>query len=141
MADPKAASNPDEYIERLAEPRRTEIKQLHDLVREAVPDLEPFMLGGMIGYGPYHYRYASGREGDWAIVALASQKNYISLYVCAGSDAGYVAEGYKDRLPKANIGRSCVRIKRLEDVDPGVVRALVEDGARAMSEHLPRRHA
>ena len=134
MADSKTATTPEEYIHRLIEPRKTEIKALHDLVRETVPDLEPFMHSGMIGYGKYHYRYATGREGDWCMIALASQKNYISLYVVASCDGAYVAEGYKERLPKANIGKSCVRIKRLADVDLDVVRELVKAGAEIMRE-------
>ena len=134
MADSKTATTPDEYIDRLIEPRKAEIKALYDLVCESVPDLEPFMQSGMIGYGKYHYRYASGREGDWCMIALASRKNYISLYVVASCDGAYVTEGYQERLPKANIGKSCVRIKRLADVDLDVVRELVKAGAQIMRE-------
>ncbi len=81
---------PEAYIDGLAEPRRSHIAQLDALIRETAPDLEPFMYGGMIGYGPFHYRYASGREGDTAKVSLASQKNYISLYVlCTVGEHGH----------------------------------------------------
>ena len=82
-------------------------------------------MGSMIGYGPYHYKYASGREGDTAVLSLASQKNYISLYVYCADDQGYLAERYKESLPKVSIGKSCVRIKRLADVELEVLRDLV----------------
>ena len=71
----------------------------------------------MIGYGPFHYRYASGREGDAHLLALSPRKNYISLYVLCTTDGAYLAESYRERLPKANIGKSCVRFKRTSDID------------------------
>ena len=60
----------------------------------------------MLAYGPWHYKYASGREGDWFRIGVASDKNYISLYICASDGDGYVAERYKAALPKANIGKA-----------------------------------
>jgi hypothetical protein len=84
----------------------------------------------MIGYGPFHYRYATGREGDATLIALAAQKRYVSLYVLCSIDGGYLAERYADRLPKASIGKSCVRFTRLADVDEDVLRELVAEAAR-----------
>ena len=75
------AGEPREYLDGLAEPRRTDMVLLDALIRRTAPELEPVMAGSMLGYGPFHYRYASGREGDAALIALASQKRYISLYV------------------------------------------------------------
>ncbi|HET8640783.1 MAG TPA: DUF1801 domain-containing protein [Pseudonocardiaceae bacterium] len=124
------AATPEEYIERLDEPRRSEIRSLHELIRATVPQLAPTMEFGMPGYGKYHYRYATGREGDAAVVSLASNKNYISLYVQAVvPDGGYLAETYADRLPKASIGRSCVRFKRLSDVDADVLAQMLRAAA------------
>lgn len=70
----------------------------------------------MPAYGPFHYRHQSGREGDWFKIGIASNKQYISLYACAADERGYVAERYRERLPRANIGKSCVRFKRLDDL-------------------------
>lgn len=114
------------------EPRRGDIKQLHDLIRKAVPELTPYIETGMIGYGRYHYTYASGREGDWAIIGLASQKNYISVYVCGTKGGKYVAETYKKKLPKANIGKSCIRFKKVEDIDLDILEQAIKEGARAI---------
>lgn len=130
MPEPVDAPTHDAYIEALPEPRRTELRRLHELVREAVPQLRPTMEFGMLGYGPYHYRYASGREGDWALVALASKARHIALYVTAtAADGRYLAEAYADRLPKASVGRSCIRVKRAADLDPDVVGALLREAA------------
>jgi uncharacterized protein YdhG (YjbR/CyaY superfamily) len=120
------AATHDEYIERLAEPRRSEVRALHELIRRSVPQLEPTMEFGMLGYGKFHYKYPSGREGEWMLVAVASNKNYISLYVTpAAPDGGYLAERYKEQLPKASIGKSCIRFKRLGDVDQDVLERLL----------------
>jgi len=84
----------------------------------------------MLGYGRFHYRYASGREGDASLVALSSRKNYISLYVLCSDAGAYLAERYVERLPKASIGKSCVRFKRVDDIDLGVVRELIGEAGR-----------
>src|ERR1700704_460464 len=106
------AKTPDEYIAKIDEPRRGQIQQLHDLICKTIPQQKPYIISGMIGYGSFHYKSVSGREGDWCIIALASQKNYISVYICASDGKEYVAEKYKEALPKANIGRSCIRFKK-----------------------------
>ncbi len=126
----KAATHA-EYIASVEDPgRRADIQRLHDLIREAAPELEPTMqFAGILGYGPFHYRYASGREGDWFRIGVANQKNYISLYCCATDGKGYVAERFKTRLPKASIGRSCVRFKRLSDLDEDALRELIRQTA------------
>ena len=88
------------------------------------------MAGTMLGYGPFHYRYASGREGDTTLLGLASQKRYISLYVLCAKGGRYLAESYAERLPKASVGKSCVRFARLSDLDPAVLAELVTEAAR-----------
>jgi hypothetical protein len=116
---------PEEFVDAIEEPRRSEIKRLHDLIRSAAPGLEPVVTGKMLGYGPFHYRYETGREGDATVLTLANNKNYISLYVLCTDQGGYLAEQYKESLPKLDIGKSCVRIKHLDDVDLDVMRDLV----------------
>ena len=121
---------PDDYIDALEEPRRSEIRELHDLIRETLPDLEAHVESGMLGYGPFHYRYASGREGDASLLSLSSRKNHISLYVLCTTERGYLAEQYAERLPKASIGKSCVRFKRPADVDRDALRELIAEAGR-----------
>jgi hypothetical protein len=127
---PENASDPEDYIGQIDEPRRDEIVALDRLITEEAPALDRHLQAGMLAYGSYHYRYASGREGDWFLIGLASQKRYISLYVCATDGDGYVAESFRERLPEASIGKSCVRFKRLSDVDEAALRELVRDTAR-----------
>ncbi len=104
--DPK---DPDDYIAQIDDPvRRSEIEALDELIREEAPDLERHICAGMLGYGRYHYRYASGREGDSAVVALASQKRHISVYVSAADREGYLAERY-GRAPPGSQHRQELR--------------------------------
>ena len=123
------AKTHEEYIAAVEEKRRDDIQKLHDLIREEAPDLAPTMEFGFLGYGKYHYKYASGREGDWMRIGVANNKQYISVYCCAGDEHGYVAERYKEELPKANIGKSCVRFKRMSDLDEQVLRELIRKTA------------
>ena len=133
MKGAKSAGTPEEYIDGLPEPRRSEIAELHMLIRATVPGLTPTMEYGMIGYGKYHYKYASGREGDWITVALASQKNYISVYVCSMDETGkqYIAEKYKGELGKVSVGKSCIRFKKLADLDVKVLKKVLKEARRS----------
>ena len=124
--DPK---DPEDYLAQIDEPRRSDIEALDKLIRKEGPNLKRQLAYGMLAYGSIRYRSKTGREGDWFVVALASQKRYISLYVSCATEDGYVAESYRDLLPKADIGKSCVRFKRLSDVDEGVLRVLVREAA------------
>lgn len=131
MFKPTKAKTPAEYIKLIDEPRKGEIQTLHDFIQKTVPSLKPHILSGMIGYGSYHYKYASGREGDWALIALASQKNYISVYVCAIVDGKYLAEQFKKQFPKASIGKSCIRFKHLKDIDLKVLGEILKKAKAA----------
>jgi hypothetical protein len=124
-------STPAEYIAKLDDARRAEVSALDALIRKTAPKLEPFVHSGILAYGRWHYKYESGREGDWFRIGVASNKNYISLYICAADKNGYVPEQYKDALPKANIGRACVRFKRVGDLDLVVVRKMIRHGIKA----------
>jgi len=92
--------------------------------------LKPSIQYGMIGYGSYRYKYATGKEGEAPIVALASQKNYISVYVPGNENGSSVAEQSRALLPKADIGKCCIRFKKLEDVDLAVLASIIQKGAR-----------
>ena len=125
MFTPTDAATPAEYIDALPEPRRADVRVLDALIRREAPGLEPHLQSGMLAYGHYRYKPKSGVVGDWFFLGLSGRKTYVSLYVMAEP----ALESFRDRLPKADIGRSCVRIKRLTDVDLDVVADLVRQGA------------
>ena len=123
------ATTPEEYLAALDEPREREVRAVDELIRATAPDLEPHLQSGMLAYGRYAYRSKSGRSGEWFSIGLASQKRYISLYVMAADGERYLAETFKERLPKADIGRSCVRFKRLAELDRDALVELIRTGA------------
>jgi len=127
---PLAAKSVENYVEQISEPRRSTIKKIHAAIKKAVPKLKPSIQYGMIGYGSYRYKYATGKEGEAPIVALASQKNYISVYVPGNENGSSVAEQSRALLPKADIGKCCIRFKKLEDVDLAVLASIIQKGAR-----------
>src|SRR5688572_19971313 len=96
--------------------RSADLRALHELISRAAPDLPVGTYGKMLGYGPFHYRYPTGTEGDTFLVAVASGKTGISVYVNAVEGGLYLPERHKDRLGKANIGKSCIRFKKLADL-------------------------
>ncbi len=116
------------HIDALAEPRRSQMQHLHDLIMATEPDMDVRVLdysGGMIGYGWYAYSNSKGPAGDWFSVGLASRKSYISLYAMASADGGYLVEAMRDRFPGTKSGRSCLNITKPEQIDDDAVRELV----------------
>lgn len=105
------------------EKRRADAEAACRLIAE-VTGAQPAMWGStIIGFGSYHYRYASGREGDWPAVGLSPRKQALTLYLSAGF------EEYADlmsRLGPHRTGKSCLYLKRLADVDQDVLRKLVK---------------
>jgi hypothetical protein len=128
-----AAKTPEEYIKLIDdEQRRKDIESLHKMILDIAPALKPHIMSGMLAYGSYSYKYSSGAEGQWSLISLASQKNYISLYICALDNNGkYLAEAYRNSLPKANIGKSCVRFKKLHDVELDTIKDLIKTASKA----------
>lgn len=132
MANKTAPAMPKEYIAGLAEPRRSHIQAIYDMVRQAAPDLEPWMVAGKIGFGKFPYQGKSKKcAGVWFKLGLASNKNSIMFATCASLDGKYMAEAYAPRLPKADIGKSCINFRKFEDVDMDVLREIAVKTAAA----------
>jgi hypothetical protein len=102
--------------------RRKDCFTILELMRK-VTGAEPKMWGdSVVGFGDYHYKYASGREGDWFRTGFSPRKQNLTLYFC------YYLENQADllsQLGKYKIGKGCLYIKRLEDVDLKVLEALI----------------
>jgi hypothetical protein len=78
------------------------VAHLDRLIRKSVPHLDPCIVSGMLAYGPVHYRYSSGREGDSAHIMVASNASAISLYVLAADAKGWLAERYRSHSQGQN---------------------------------------
>lgn len=116
------------------EKKREEARVLDQLFRK-VTGWQPVMWGpAIIGYGSYHYKYASGREGDMCATGFSPRKAQHSVYILPGyADFG----DYLDRLGKHTIGTSCLYFKKLEDIDLDVLAELIEAGLEDLGQKYP----
>jgi hypothetical protein len=133
---PQSLPTIDEFLASLPADRRATMTTLHRAIRQAVPKLAPAMMSGMgsspiIGYGRYHYKSASGREGDWFLIGLAAGKSYYSLHLCAADKNGYLAERNAAKLGKVKTGRSCINFRKLEDLNLDAAMRLVKLAEKA----------
>ncbi len=117
MFKPTKANTTEDYLAQLPEDRRQILEKLDELIRKNAPNLKPVFSYNMPGYGAFKYTNYKKEVIDWPAIAIASQKNYVSLYVCAVEDNEYIAEKYKDDLGKVSVGKSCIRFKKLDDLN------------------------
>jgi len=102
--------------------RRADAKVLVKLMQNAVGE-KPKMWGpSIIGFGSCHYKYESGREGDMPLIAFSPRKAATVLYSVIGSTE---ADSLLAKLGKHTTGKGCLYIKRLQDIDPGILEAIV----------------
>jgi len=119
------------HIDGLEEPRRSQMRRLHDTISAAIPDADVSMwdyAGPLIRYGSYDYTDSRGKpKGRWFSVGLANRKSYISLYSMGQRDGGYLIEAVHGRFPGTKIGRSCLNITDPDSVDEAAVRDLARE--------------
>lgn len=125
------AKSVKEYFDMLQEERRAPMKFLHEFIQKTAPELAPNFLYNMPGYGSFEYKNSKKEVLNWPVIALASQKNYISIYVCAISDGEYIAEKHKKELGKVSVGRSCIRFKKIEDLNLEVLEKVIRLSAKS----------
>lgn len=121
--------NFDTFFKTIPEDRREAFKKLHAIIVKFAPNLKPYVLGEYLAYGEYHYKYKSGREGDWFTVALKNNKNSIALYIVVQQNDEYLPELFKDKL-KARVGKSCINFKKSEDIDFNVVEKMIQQASK-----------
>ena len=136
MADLKTTPN-EQSVERFLnqvedEDQRKDCFQLLELMNRVTGE-KPKMWGdSIVGFGRYHYKYSSGREGDWFLTGFSPRKNNLSIYIMDGF------ERYGElltRLGRTKTGKSCLYIKRLADVDLNALEQLVEQSARHTAQN------
>jgi hypothetical protein len=126
MAEPKTKktdASVAEFLESVADERtRKDSQTILEIMREESGD-EPSMWGeSIVGFGSYHYVYASGREGDWFLIGFSPRKQNLTLYLTYGFEKH---DDLLNRLGKHSTGKACLYVKRLEDIDLSVLRQLV----------------
>lgn len=116
------------------ERRRDEARALDALFRR-VTGWQPRLWGpSMVGYGQYHYRYESGREGDFLATGFSPRKAALSIYILPGyADFGDILA----RLGKHKLGKSCLYLTRLEHADMDVLAELIAAGLADLNRRWP----
>lgn len=115
--------------------RREDGKVVLELM-EDITGLSPEMWGpSIIGFGSYHYKYDSGREGDMPLIGFSPRKQSLSLYIMAGFDQ---YDELMAKLGKHTLGKSCLYIKKLEDVDMDVLKELVKQSYDYTKEYYSK---
>ena len=126
---PTRASAAD-FIKAIADPnRRRDCQTLARMMRELVGKQARMWGSSIVGYGQYHYRYDSGREGDMMLTGFSPRAQNLAIYIMPGF-VGY--GGLMKRLGKFKTGKSCLYVKRLDDVDQKVLRQLIERSVKDM---------
>ena len=119
-----------EYISLVSELRKKDILFLHSFIKKTVPGLKPYFANNMIGYGSFTYLNYKKESCKWPIVALACQKNYISIYVCSVDDDQYVAEKYKSELGSVTVGKSCISFQHLNKIRLPILKKVLKEAEK-----------
>lgn len=116
--------------------RRADCDQLMALMRQAT-GCEPVLWGpSIVGFGQYHYRYESGREGDAPLLGFSPRAADLSIYLLAGGDAPEPA-ALLQRLGKHKMGKACLYVKRLADIDADILAQLMSYSVAEMRRRYP----
>lgn len=131
MAENKTTPNDqdvEQFLNSIADERkRKDSFTILELMKQ-VTGIEPRMWGSsIVGFGSYHYKYESGREGDMILAGFSPRKQNLTLYNMGGF------ERYDDllqKLGKHTSGKGCLYIKRLDDVDLSTLKSLIEESVK-----------
>ncbi len=100
-------------------------------IMKQITKAEPQMWGtSMVGFGSYHYKYESGSEGDWFVAGFSPRKQNLTLYIMAGFSR---YDELLSKLGKFKTGKSCLYIKKIEDVDLKTLKELIKQSVAYVS--------
>ena len=118
------------YLESVAnKQRRQDALTMLELMREITGEEAEMWGESIVGFGSYRYRYASGRQGDWFLTGFAPRKQALTLYIMPGFER---YEALLAKLGKHKIGKSCLYISKLADVDEDVLKEIITASVEQM---------
>ncbi|MBT8070975.1 MAG: DUF1801 domain-containing protein [Xanthomonadales bacterium] len=115
--------------------KRADCRELMKLMREITGNRATMWGSSIVGFGKYHYKYASGREGDFFLTGFAPRKQALTMYIISGFK-GHA--GLMKKLGKFKTGKSCLYVKTLDDIDRDVLKELVTESVAYMRETYPK---
>ena len=128
----KTSENVEWFLSSISEEqKRLDCLKLLDIMQD-LTQAPPAMWGtSIVGFGEYHYRYKTGREGDWFLTGFAPRKQALTLYLmCDLSHDGLNFDG----LGKYKKSKGCLYIKRLSDIDLAVLKRIIKDSIKIIQQ-------
>jgi len=127
--------NVDEFLKKVENPnKRDDCYEILKLMEEITQE-EPIMWGdSIVGFGRYHYKYTSGREGDWLLTGFSPRKQNLTLYIMSGFEK---YEALLKKLGKFKTGKSCLYINKLKEIDIAILKELITESVNYMKEQYP----
>ena len=111
------------------ETKRQDSFAILEMMKEVTGD-EPIMWGdSIVGFGTYHYKYASGKDAEWFLTGFSPRVQNLTLYIMDGFEE---YDEMLDKLGKHSTGKSCLYVKRLENIDLDVLREMIEKSVAHM---------
>ena len=99
-------------------------------IMQKITGYKPVIWGAsIVGFGQYHYKYKSGREGDWLLTGFAARKQALTIYVMPGSSD---FDALIQQLGQYKLGKSCLYIKSLDDIDIDILQKLIKQSVNMM---------
>ncbi|MCP5051791.1 MAG: DUF1801 domain-containing protein [bacterium] len=125
-------ANVESFLNGVAdETKRQDCFTLLELMKQ-ITGAEPKMWGGsIVGFGSYHYKYESGREGDWFLSGFSPRKQNLTLYIMAGFSR---YDELLSKIGKYKTGKSCFYVKKLADIDLQVLKELIKQSVEHMAK-------
>ena len=134
MAEPKTkptTASVKKFIDSIEdEKKRKDSRSILTMMRQITGERPKMWGASIVGFGTYHYKYATGREGDWPVTGFSPRKQALTLYIMSGLPKD---DALLKKLGKYKLGKSCLYIKRLEDVDEAILLKLIARSVRKMA--------
>jgi hypothetical protein len=125
-----------EFLNQISDKERREDCFAIAKMMEEVTGDKPKMWGpSIVGFGTYHYKYASGREGDWPVTGFSPRKKDLTLYIMMGFEKH---PELMEQLGKHSVGKSCLYIKRLSDVHLPTLKKLIKASVKDLKDYMTR---
>lgn len=101
-------------------------------IMQEISGAEPRMWGNsIVGFGSYHYKYESGREGDWFLTGFSPRKQALTLYIMAGFGN---FKNDLNNLGKHKTGKGCLYVKKLSDIDLEILKQMIKDSVEMLKQ-------
>ena len=139
MAEPKTKptkASVKEFLNQIPDKERRDDCFVVAKMMEEITGDKPKMWGpSIVGFGTWHYKYASGREGDWPVAAFSPRKRDLTLYLTPGFEEHHEL---MQNLGKHSTGKSCLYIKRLSDIDVPTLKKLIKKSVKDLDNYAGR---